>query len=63
MGFWLVQLSAIAAITGMELYALNRGLDSLVLTLSIGSVAGIGGYAIKSYLVKKSERNDRNGEK
>lgn len=38
-----VALTAMAAITGLEAYALYRGINGKTLALAIGSIAALGG--------------------
>jgi len=40
-------LVAIAAITGIELYALKRGINGKVMSLCLGLLAGLGGFFIR----------------
>jgi hypothetical protein len=37
---------AIIAISVIEVFAINKGLDGIILTLAIGAIAGLGGYNI-----------------
>jgi len=39
---------AIIVIAGLEFAALSHGLDGTILSLSIGTIAGIAGYHIKA---------------
>ena len=43
---------AIIGITLVELVALYKGIDGLILTLVIGGLCGLGGYNLKNVLKK-----------
>lgn len=45
-----VVISAIAAITGIELFALSQGVNGQLMTLTVAAIAGLGGYKIKDLL-------------
>lgn len=42
----LIPLIAIGAIAAMQIFALSRGIDGVLLTASIAVIAGIGGYKL-----------------
>lgn len=48
-----VPIIAIFIIAGLELAALSHGLNGTILSLSIGMIAGIAGYHIKSRIPYK----------
>ena len=50
---WIVPSLAIIVIGAIEIYALSQGINGTVLALNAAAIAGIGGYKIKSGLVKK----------
>jgi len=43
----IVTLAAIAAISGLEVFAIHSGIDGIVLTTVIGALAGLAGYKMK----------------
>lgn len=48
------------AIVVLVLFALWRGIDGYIYGLAIAALAGLGGYNIKDYLVKKKSKEDKN---
>lgn len=42
-----VSLAAIAAITGIELYALSQGINGTLMTVAFSVIAGLAGYNLK----------------
>jgi hypothetical protein len=48
-----VALVAVSAITGIEFYALSKGIDGVALAAAISAIAGIGGWLIPSPWRKK----------
>lgn len=42
-------LSAIVGIIILEVYALSKGINGLVMSLCIAAIAGLGGYKVKEY--------------
>ncbi len=49
-----VALTAIAAITVIEIFALHKGIDGVMLSLSIGAISGIAGFKVKNILNGKN---------
>lgn len=48
----LIPIIAILVIGALEAYALSKGINGAMLSVSIGLIAGIGGYTAKAKLVK-----------
>jgi|GEM_PF-1521285 len=46
-GSFICTLAAIAAITGIELYALKKGINGKVMSLCLGLIAGLGGFLVR----------------
>jgi len=44
----IVPIVAILAIVAIEVYALSQGINGITMSLSIGAVAGLGGYEMKA---------------
>ena len=50
---WIVPSLAIIVIGTIEFYALYLGINGTVLAVNVAIIGGIGGYKIKSKMVKK----------
>ncbi len=49
---WIIPAMSILSITGITCYALSLGINGVLFALAVAAVSGIGGYKIKSGLVK-----------
>lgn len=49
----IIAVTAIGAITVIEMVALSMGINGTILALSLASIAGIGGYKISGLLNKE----------
>ena len=49
----IVAVTAIAAITAIEMVALSMGINGTILALSLAAVAGVGGYKLKTVIGEK----------
>jgi len=50
-----VPVIAILAIGGIELYALSQGINGMILSLSIAVISGLGGFEIKTLLIRNKK--------
>jgi len=50
--FW-TPLVAMACITALQAIALFKGIDGAIFGIVIAALAGLGGYSLKSWMVKK----------
>jgi len=48
-----VIVAAIMAIAGVEIYALSRGINGVILTLSLTAIAGLAGWVSPQLKLKK----------
>lgn len=55
-------ITAIAAIAGLEAYAIHQGIDGAILGIVITAIAGLGGYELKALKNKRKENDNRKGE-
>ncbi|GAI84849.1 unnamed protein product [marine sediment metagenome] len=46
---------ALLCITGLEAFALSRGIDGAIFGIAITALAGLGGYEIKALIDKQKE--------
>jgi hypothetical protein len=51
----LIPLAAIISIAVIEAMALTRGIDGVLLSISIAAISGLGGYSIRSIIGGKKD--------
>ena len=49
----IVSVSAIIGITAIEVIAITKGLNGAYLAISVATIAGLGGFALRNVIPKK----------